>query len=89
MSAGEELPYFGTQNNPTQQAEDVAPAVDITVQSELRGIKAAMTEILDELTLDTSQPAADVKAEAIANEKVRKILNPIIATIDTRLKNKG
>ncbi|HWT40066.1 MAG TPA: hypothetical protein VN081_02240 [Dongiaceae bacterium] len=84
----DELPYFGTTNNPAQEADDVAPEVDITVKSELIGMKAALNEILDGLSLDLSQPAAEVKIEALANEKVKKILTPIIATIDTRLKTK-
>ncbi len=81
--------YFGTTNNPTQQAEDVAPEVDVTVQSELIGMRAAITEMLDGLTLDPKLPAEEYKIEGLANDKVRKMLAPIIATIDTRLKSKG
>lgn len=82
----DELPYFGTKDNPTNVADDVADDVDVTVKNELSGLKLYFIDILDELKLDTKQPAEDVKIEAIANEKVRNIINPVIAILDNKIK---
>lgn len=83
----EELGYFGTKANPTNLAEDDADKIlDVTIQNELSGLKGYFVEILNELKLDVKQPAEDVKIEAIANEKVRSIISPVIAVLDIKIK---
>lgn len=82
----DDLPYFGTKDNPTNVADDVEEKLDVTVKNELSGLKSYFIEVLNELKLDTKQPAAEVKIEALANEKVRNIINPVIAILDTKIK---
>ena len=86
MNNGEELPYFGTRDNPTQLAEDVAPEADLSVKNELMGMKSYFQEMLAGLTVDPKQPADEYKIEGLANEKVRRMIEPIIAVIDNKLK---
>jgi hypothetical protein len=85
MSATDELPYFGTSDNPTQVAEEITE-LDITGRTDLLEIKKDMTGILQNLGLNVAQSAEDVKIEAVANQKVRVILQPIIDTINEKLK---
>lgn len=82
----DDLPYFGTRENPTNVADDDPQKLDITVRSELTGMKLYLMQMLGELKLDLKQEAAEVKIEALANEKARFIIEPIIAVIDNKLK---
>ena len=82
----DELGYFATTDNPTQIAEDATKDLDATIKNELSILRAYFYEILNELKLDAKQPAADVKIEAIANEKVRNIINPVIEILDNKIK---
>lgn len=82
----DELPYFGTKENPTNIADEADDKLDVTVKNELSGLKIYLIEILNELKLDIKQSAEDVKIEAIANEKVRNIINPVIAVLETKIK---
>lgn len=81
-----ELEYFGTRDNPTNVAEDTTEDLDVTVKSELMGMKSYFLDMLKELKIDLKQPAAEVKIEALANEKARQIIEPVIAVIDNKLK---
>lgn len=81
-----ELPYFGTKDNPTNIADDVEEKLDVTIKNELSEIRNLLIALLDNIGLDTKQPAADVKIEAIANEKVYKLVYPVVVKIDARIK---
>lgn len=86
MPASDELPYFGTRDNPTNVADDADDVLDVTITNELSGLKCYFIEVLNDLKLDVKQPAEDVKIEAIANEKVRNIINPVIVILETKIK---
>lgn len=82
----DELPYFGTKDNPTNVADDTDEKIDVTIKNELSGIRIELLELLNDMGLDTKQPAEDVKIEAIANEKVYKIVATVIAKLDVKIK---
>ena len=82
----DELQYFGTRDNPTQIAEDDEQKLDVTLKNELSSVKNDLLLLLNNMGLNTNQPAMDVKIEAIANEKVYKIIYPIIEKLDNKIK---
>lgn len=82
----EDLGYFGTRDNPTNVAKDASDSIDVTVKNQLSAIRDELFDLLNNMGLNTKQPAADVKIEAIANEKVYKIIAPVIAKLDNKIK---
>lgn len=82
----QELEYFGTRENPTNIAEDSEKVLDVTIQNELYGLRGYFISILDELKIDPKQPAVEYKIEGLANDKVRNIINPVIAVLDNKIK---